>query len=156
MNKLMIAALTVFAAGAALADDPTIDNSASVPSLKTRAQVIAEYQQGKVDGSINAWSNRPQLNKAQDIKSVRTRAEVRADVIAARATDACRIERPKVELGIVIAGLRRLLVARGHCPIGGGVGNGRAQVGQHSEAAGNDDNSLRHGPRNRGAKRWPR
>jgi hypothetical protein len=85
MKKLMIAALTVLAAGAALADDPTIDNSASVPSLKTRAQVIAEYEQAKVDGSIGAWSNRPQMNKAQDIKSVRARADVKADVVAARA-----------------------------------------------------------------------
>ena len=85
MKKLMIAALTVLAAGAALADDPTIDNSASVQSLKTRAQVVAEYERAKVDGSISAWSNRPQLTKAQDIKSVRARADVKADVVAARA-----------------------------------------------------------------------
>ncbi|HSW03366.1 DUF4148 domain-containing protein [Aquabacterium sp.] len=85
MNKLMIAALTVFATGAALADDPTIDNSANTLTLKTRAQVVAELKQAQADGSISAWANRPQMNKAQDIKSVRVRADVKSDVIAARA-----------------------------------------------------------------------
>ncbi|WP_395698884.1 DUF4148 domain-containing protein [Aquabacterium sp.] len=85
MKKLMIAALTVLSAGVAMADDPTIDNSASVPSLKTRAQVVAEYHQAIADGSIRAYANRPQLTPAQDIKSVRARADVKAEVLAARA-----------------------------------------------------------------------
>ena len=61
-------------------------------------------------------------------------------LVAARAADACRIERPKIELGIIIARLRRLLVASGHCPIGRGIGQGRAEVDRRDEAAGNDDN----------------
>ena len=52
-----------------------------------------------------------------------------------RAADACRIERPKIELGIVIAGLRRLLVARGHCPVGCGIGQSRAEIDRRDEAA---------------------
>ena len=84
MKKLLISALAVFAAGAALADDPTIDNSAATPSLKTRGQVVAEFSRAQADGSIKAWANRPQLNSAQDIRSVKTRDEVKADVIAAR------------------------------------------------------------------------
>lgn len=84
MKKLLISALTVFAAGAALADDPTIDNTAQTLSLKSRGQVIAELARAKADGSIKAWANAPQMNKAQDIRSVKTRADVKAEVIAAR------------------------------------------------------------------------
>ena len=84
MKKLIIAALSIAAAGAALAESPTIDNSAATLSLKTRAQVVAEYHQAIKDGSIRAYSNRPQLTPAQDIKSVRSRQDLQAEVIAAR------------------------------------------------------------------------
>ena len=111
MKKLMIAALTVLAAGAALADDPTIDTSASVQSLKTRAQVVAELERAKADGSISAWSNRPQMNKAQDIKSVRARADVKADVYAARATGELNSSNGEDSGSLAFNGKRRVTAA---------------------------------------------
>jgi hypothetical protein len=86
MKKLIIAALSIVAAGAALAESPTLDSSAATLSLKTREQVIAEYHRAIADGSIRAYANRPQLTPAQDIKSVRSRQDVQAEVVAARAT----------------------------------------------------------------------
>ncbi|XSC48619.1 hypothetical protein ACF1BQ_041270 [Bradyrhizobium sp. RDT10] len=65
------------------------------------------------------------------------------------------MERPKIELGIIIAGLRRLLVVIGHFLVGRGVGNSRAEVDQHSEAASNYNNRSLHGLRNRVATGWP-
>jgi hypothetical protein len=65
------------------------------------------------------------------------------------------MERAKIELGIIIARLRRLLVAAGHCPVGCRVGKRRVGGDQHSQAAGNDDKrSLGLG--NRVTKCWPR
>jgi hypothetical protein len=50
----------------------------------------------------------------------------------------------KIELGIVIAGLRRLLVAIGHIPVGRGVGKGSAGAAQQREAARRHDNGAFH------------
>lgn len=83
MKKLLIATLSLVAAGAALADDPTPDDTAKALSLKSRGQVVAELQRAKADGSIKAWSNVPQANKWQDIRSVKSRAEVKAETVAA-------------------------------------------------------------------------
>jgi hypothetical protein len=83
---LAVAALAVFSAGAALADDPTPDHSAQVVSQKTRAQVANELAQAKRDGSAKAWSFSYQ-NKLQNlVPSERSRAEVKSEVLAARAS----------------------------------------------------------------------
>jgi hypothetical protein len=62
---------------------------------------------------------------------------------------------PKIELGIIIARLRRLLVAIGHVPIGRGVGKGGAEAAQQRKAASNNDNCPLHGRQNRVTKSWP-
>jgi hypothetical protein len=73
--------------GAALADDPTPDSYRDMaPSAKTRAEVQAELQQARRDGSIKVWSN--QYNPLTAAQSLRTREAVRAEVIAARQTGA--------------------------------------------------------------------
>jgi hypothetical protein len=62
---------------------------------------------------------------------------------------------PKIELGIVIACLRRLFVVVGHFLIGRGVGKGSAGRDQQSGAAGHDDNCPLQGRRNCATKSWP-
>ena len=81
---LTIAAAAVLSAGTALADDPTPDSSASVVAQKTRAQVASELAQAKRDGSAKVWSFSYQ-NKLQDlVHSDKSRADVKAEVLAAR------------------------------------------------------------------------
>ena len=53
---LTVAAFALLSAGTALADDPTPDNYAQVPSQKTRAQVANELTQARQDGSAKVWS----------------------------------------------------------------------------------------------------
>jgi hypothetical protein len=73
----LVALLSLAAAGVAFADDITPDSTASVPSLKTRAQVQAELQQARANGSIKVWST--SYNPLTVAKTERTRAEVRAE-----------------------------------------------------------------------------
>lgn len=88
MNKLstlvypLVVIASLAAAGSAFADDPTIDDSARSVSLKSRAQVQDELFAARADGSIKVWSI--SYNPLRVAKSVKTRAEVKADVLAAR------------------------------------------------------------------------
>jgi hypothetical protein len=83
---LAVAAFAVAAAGSAFADDPTPDHMAQVPSLKTRAQVAGEMQQAKRDGSAKVWSFSYQ-NKVQTlVPSVKSRQDLKSEVMAARAS----------------------------------------------------------------------
>ncbi len=72
----LVALMSVAAAGAAFADDITVDNTASVPSLKSRDQVRSELLQARADGSIKAWST--SYNPLLLAKSVNARADVKA------------------------------------------------------------------------------
>jgi hypothetical protein len=81
---LSVAVLAVAAAGSAFADDPTPDTYASVPSVKTRAQVASELAQAKADGSAKAWSFAYQNKLQTQVRSEKARADVKADVLAAR------------------------------------------------------------------------
>ena len=76
---LFAAALTAFGA-AATAQEWTPDPEVNVPLTKSREQVLAELQQARLDGTINASAD----NYVAPFKSVRTREEVRAEVVAAR------------------------------------------------------------------------
>jgi len=74
-----IAILSLAAAGAALADDITPDNTASqvFTTTKSRAQVQQELVAARADGSIKVWST--SYNQFAAAKSLKTRDEVRAD-----------------------------------------------------------------------------
>jgi hypothetical protein len=86
MKKPILLALALVAAGAALAESPTPDHTAShvFAHPKTRAQVQAELKQARADGSIKVWST--QYNPLTVAKSTLSRAEVQAAVEAARAS----------------------------------------------------------------------
>ena len=86
MKKLTLLALALVTAGAALAESPTPDNTAShvFAHPKTRAQVQAELMQARADGSIKVWST--QYNPLMVAKSMLSRAEVQAALEAARAS----------------------------------------------------------------------
>jgi len=89
MNKLtLVAALSLVAAGAAFADDPTPDNTASALSLKSRAQVQAELVQARADGSAKAWST--SYNPLALAKSEKTRAQVQAELAATQGDSLAR------------------------------------------------------------------
>jgi len=81
---LGVAAFALFSAGTALADDPTPDNYAQVPSQKTRAQVASELAQARQDGSAKVWSFSYQNKLQNSVASERSRAEVKSEVLAAR------------------------------------------------------------------------
>ena len=72
---LSVAVLAVAAAGSAFADDPTPDNYASVPSVKTRAQVASELAQAKADGSAKAWSFAYQNKLQTQVKSEKSESD---------------------------------------------------------------------------------
>lgn len=92
MNKLStiaypaIVVLSLAAAFAAHAETPTIDDTATQvwTQTKTRAQVQAELQQARADGSIRVHSI--SYNPLALAKSLKTRDEVRAEALAARAS----------------------------------------------------------------------
>jgi hypothetical protein len=92
MNKLnllaypLVTLMALFSAGAALADSPTPDNTASQvwAQTKTRAQVQAELLQARADGSIKMTSI--SYNPLAASQSVKTREAVRAEMLAARAS----------------------------------------------------------------------
>ncbi len=75
-------ALSFAAAGSAFADDITID-TAQHPSTKTRAEVQAELASFKQQ-RVNPWSNSYDVRTG--FKSERTRADVIAELNAARAS----------------------------------------------------------------------
>ena len=82
-RTLSALALMLAVSGAALAESPTPDTYRDMaPSNKTRAEVQAELQQARQDGSIKVWST--QYNPLTVAKSLRTREAVQAEVIAAR------------------------------------------------------------------------
>ena len=83
-NLLVALTLGVALVGAAYADDPTIDNSHSVASTKSRADVQAELAQAKRDGSIKYWST--SYNPLALYKSVKTRDQVVGELQAARSS----------------------------------------------------------------------
>jgi hypothetical protein len=80
----LVAALSLVAAGAAFADDITPDNTATVPMIdaKSRDQVQSELFQARKNGSIKVWSTT--YNHMTAAKSVKTRDEVRSEVLADR------------------------------------------------------------------------
>jgi hypothetical protein len=85
MNKLSQVALTAAVAAlgfagttAAMAQEATYDYPLPAVSSVTRAQVQAELAQAKRDGALRVWST--SYNHMAAMKSVKTRAEVRAEV----------------------------------------------------------------------------
>jgi hypothetical protein len=88
MKNLTVIALALAAAGAAYADDPTLDTYSTSVSTKTRAEVQAELAQAKRDGSIKAWSI--SYNPLALMKPVKTRNEVVAELEAAQASGELR------------------------------------------------------------------
>lgn len=84
MKKLTVVALALAAAGAAYADDPTIDTYSTYASTKTTADVQAELAQARRDGSIKAWST--SYNPLLLMKSTKTRNEVVAELKSAQAS----------------------------------------------------------------------
>ncbi len=77
-----VAALALFSALSAHAEGPIGQYSAQelAPTNRTLAQAQAEYLQAKADGSLRVWST--SYNPFAAVKSVKTRAEVRAEVLA--------------------------------------------------------------------------
>lgn len=80
----LVAALSLIAAGAAFAEDGTIDNTAQALSLKSREQVQAELFQARADGSIKVWST--SYNPLTVAKSLATREAVKAERVQGFAT----------------------------------------------------------------------
>lgn len=74
--------LAVAGAGAAFAQEATPDTWAQVAASKSRAQVQAELQQARKDGSIKSWS----AGYIEPLRSVKSRDQVRAEFNAARAS----------------------------------------------------------------------
>lgn len=86
MNKLtqVLATATLgalgFAAIPAFAQEATYELPQATTSNVTRAQVQAELAQARVDGSMRVWSTT--YNHMAAAKSVKTRADVRAELLA--------------------------------------------------------------------------
>jgi len=81
MNRTIATALIAFsAAGAAFADDITIDDS-RFTSTRSTADVQAELKQFKQAG-VNPWSQG--YNPLKDFRSTKTRAQVTAEYLNAR------------------------------------------------------------------------
>jgi hypothetical protein len=82
-----VALLTLASALPARADDPTPDTSASQvwSQTKTTAQVRQELMLARADGSIKVWST--SYNPSTGFKSIRSRGEVQAEVLASRANE---------------------------------------------------------------------
>ena len=77
----VVAAISLLSAGLALADDPTVDNTAKLQftSAKTRAQVLTELAQAA--GATKVWSIN--YNPLRTALSTKTRQEVRAELVGA-------------------------------------------------------------------------
>lgn len=81
MNRTIIAALFVLAAGQSVADDITIDNQ-RFHSQRSRAEVRAELDAFKRAG-VNPWST--QYNPLSAFHGERSRSDVREEYLANRA-----------------------------------------------------------------------
>ena len=81
----LVAAVALAAAGAAYADDPPIDDSATQvwSQTKSRAQVQAELVQARADGTTKVWSI--SYNPLAQAKSMASRDAVRAEAVVARS-----------------------------------------------------------------------
>ena len=77
------ALLAVLSAGAARADDPTIDNAEFI-STRTRAELKAEVREARAARALMAAGERGMAEPAPSFSMV-TRAAVKAEVLAARA-----------------------------------------------------------------------
>jgi hypothetical protein len=85
MNKLSLIALSsIFLAGAAFAQGPLEENPVALSGVqgKTRAEVRAELDQARRDGSIRVSSIA--YNPLIESRSLKSRDEVRSETIAAR------------------------------------------------------------------------
>lgn len=84
-----VAVLSLAAAGTAFAGTTYHGDAAVISpvaqSTVTRAQVQAELVQARADGSLKFWSS--SYNPFAAVKSVKSRAEVRAEAVAARNAD---------------------------------------------------------------------
>ena len=78
--KRILFAICLAAAGSAFADDITIDTNPFV-STRTRAEVIAEMQQARAEGT-NPWADG--YDQLQAFRSTLTREEVIADYLLSR------------------------------------------------------------------------
>jgi len=120
MKKSTVVALALVAAGAAYADDPTIDTHSSFASTKTRAEVQAELAQAQRDGSVRFWSisynpltmTRPAKTRNQvlkELEAAQESGELRALVgeDSGSAYLAVRATRPAVSAPRVLAGTPR-------------------------------------------------
>lgn len=85
LSRITLAALsTLFAAGAAVAQEGTQDFHHQSLSSKTRAQVIAEMQDARVAGTLDRAGDSYGNFPATAIASTRTRAEVQAELAVAQ------------------------------------------------------------------------
>ncbi|MED5621506.1 hypothetical protein [Ideonella sp. BN130291] len=85
-KQLISLAALAIAAGSALADDITLDNSAAVASTRSRAEVKAETRQALRAGELLA-AGEENFGVTSE-RSLVARASVKAEVLAARANDA--------------------------------------------------------------------
>lgn len=76
-----LVALSMLAAVAAHAENPSIDTSAQQKSTQTRAQVQAELAQARADGTLQLAHS--EYAPVALTESERSRAEVRAEAVAA-------------------------------------------------------------------------
>ena len=83
-----VALLSLAAAVSAHAESPTPDHSATMAfaQAKTRDQVQAELFRARAEGSTKVWSTT--YNHMAAMKSVRSRAEVHAEAVAANMAGA--------------------------------------------------------------------
>lgn len=84
-RKLALAVATVatLAAMPAFAESPDLNTEIDrAVSTKTRAEVRAELEQARRDGSMRAWAE--DFNPVPTTRSMKTRAEVRAELEAHR------------------------------------------------------------------------
>jgi hypothetical protein len=92
MNKLsrysypLVTLIALVAASSAFADDPTVDNTAAALSTKTRAEVMAEGAAARASGATKVWGS--QYNPLTVAKSLQSRADVKAEFFANRASAA--------------------------------------------------------------------
>ena len=87
-NSIVVVALALAAAGAAYADDPTIDPYATAVSTRTRADVQAELAQARRDGSSNVFSIG--YNPLTMTQPVKTRTRVLRELDTAQASGQLR------------------------------------------------------------------
>ena len=81
-RQTLIAAASLIAAlgsPVVMAQEALQNDFGPLQFTKTRAEVVAELQQARADGTINAWSSR----YMEPVRSHLTRAEVRAATLAA-------------------------------------------------------------------------